>query len=155
MDFIVSKVALSVCALMTAGVLYGVYGGDMMRDVDGDLERILARFVDETVRPSVDGVESRTVWEVPGLPDGNVVWLVVGGWTVEAHSGAAVAAIQLPEEMHTWSLTCGVMNSTVVEAFDDGSARIRACTGQHVTVISVEISLDNSEALMLFAEGGP
>jgi len=155
MDFIVSKVALSVCALMTAGVFYGIYGGDMMRDVEGDLERILTRFADETVRPSVEGAESRTVWEVPCLPDGSIVWIVVGGWTVEAHSGTALAAIQLPEEVHTWLPTSHALNSTVVEAFDDESARIRACTGQHVTVRSMEVDLDNSEALMLFAEGGP
>lgn len=155
MDFIVSKVALSVCALMTAGFLYGIYGGDMLRDTDEDLERILTRFADETVRPCTRGVESEASWEVPGLPDGSVIWFVVGGWTVEAHSGAAVAAMQLSDEMHTWTPTDSTLNSTTLEALDDGSAQVRACTGQHIEVRSATVVLDNSQTLLLFAEGGP
>lgn len=155
MDFVVSKVALSVLALMTAGTLYGLYDGDMLTDAEGDLDRILQRFADETVWPSTDGAESRILWEVPGLPDGGVVWLVVGGPTAEAHSGSSVAALLLPTAVHTWSPTGVPLNATTLESLDDRSARLRACTGQHVTVESVIVMMDNSEELMLFVEVGP
>jgi hypothetical protein len=155
MDFIVSKVALSVLALMTAGTLYGLYDGDMLTDVEGDLERILQRFADETARPSAERVESRAVWEVPGLPDGDVVWLVVGGPTVEAHSGSSGAALLLSTDMHTWSPTDDPLNGTALESLDSCSARLRACTGQHVTVESEVVMVDNMQELMLFVEVGP
>ncbi len=155
MDFVVSKVALSVLALMTAGTLYGLYDGDMLTDAEGDLDRILQRFADETVWPSTDIVESRVIWEVPGLPDGGVVWLVVGGPVVEAHSGNSVAALMLPTDMHTWSPTGVPLNATTLESLDDGSPMLRACTGQHVTVESAEVMVDNSQELLLFVDTGP
>ena len=155
MDFVVSKVSMSILALMTATVLYGIYGGDLMTDAEGDLKMILARFSDETVAPAAEGAESTISWEVPALPGGGTVWGVVGGDIVEAHSGSDSAVLQLPVEVHTWARAAIVLNSTMLESIDAASPSLRACTGQHLTVSSAFVMLDSSLSLMLFAEAGP
>lgn len=155
MDFVVSKVSMSVLALFAVSVLYGIYGGDMLTDTEGDLERILSRFADEAVWPSARGVETSISWAVPGLPDGGTVWLVVGGGIVEAHAGGTVVAAPLPEEVHTWSPTGTSLNSTAAASLDETSARLRAFTGQRVAVTSEFIVVDNASTLFVFAKVVP
>ena len=73
MDFVVSKLAMAVCALLVVSALGGVFeSGFLFSEVD-ELESILRDLCATMEGAVLSGCESTTKWEVPFLADGGCI----------------------------------------------------------------------------------
>jgi hypothetical protein len=154
MDFVVSKVAMSVCALLTMLVLTQAYGPGAFADEQGDLERILAEFCSTASAPVLAGTECALGWTVPCLPDGGTTWITLERGTVSVSSESGSVWGRPGVAIHTWHWNGSVLNDTAVSGLDSGAETISACSGQVLVVCSAAVEFDDGTRLLAFVRGG-
>jgi len=149
-DFVVSKVAMSICALMVAGCLAGIVETSFGPDPGDDLSEILDDLQATISRLASNGGGSATAWTVPALPSGGTVHIVFGDGSALARSEDASRAVETRPEVHTWAWDGLPLNMTRVDELDAGSRLLEAWTGQSVTVSTAEVLMDDDREVLVF-----
>lgn len=150
-DFVVSKVAMSVCALLVAGCLSEIVSTSTGPDPGGDLAGILADLQEDVSSLAALRGECSLDWPVPSLPSGGDVELSVGGGTACARSGTESRSAEVRPPPHTWGWDGLPLNSTELAERDLASPALTACSGDVVSLQVLTVTLDGSEEHLLFA----
>lgn len=150
MDFVVSKVAMSICALLVVSVLGGVLESDILFRDFGELESILADLSIAVERSAWSGCEGVAIWEVPFLPDGENVEISIRSTLFHASASGRSAALKPACEPHTWVWDGAPLNLSAVSALDASSPATKARSGQAIEIRTWLVSYENSESLFVF-----
>jgi len=149
MDFVISKVAASICALLVVSILSGLLGSTQMVDDASELKntlRQLCRLVDRAVR---SGSESVLEWTVPTLSDGHMITLILTSGAVRGEAGSSRDTYQPAAPLHLWHHAGEELNRTQVQLLDRDTPELRIESGHEVVVTTKLVVFEN--ALTLFA----
>ena len=148
MDFIVSKVAMAVCALLVVAVLAGLFTESALIGGDSGSEHILDEFCELADRAAMG--EASIVWEVPFLPSGEGVTISVHKGTVLVESSEGVAARLPAFGLHLWRSDGRCLNESMVTALDDGAGSLIFESGQMVEIVSQIHTIENEARALVF-----
>lgn len=154
MDFVVSKVALSICALLVAGVLGSLYGDGALRDVRGELEGVARDFLSVASAALDAREECLASWEVPRLSGGEMVSVALSMDHVRVSTSLALFMIAAPFAMHTWSWNGTSVNESAVAELDASAPGVAASSGGVITVRTMIVDVGNDRELMVFVQSG-
>lgn len=151
MDFVVSKVAMSICALMVVGVLAGVLDRDAFVDEDLELSGILDGFSDLVERAATSSSEFTTGWRIPLSPDGGPIVISIRAGFVSAESGGRIAMAQPACGLHTWTWDGRELNSSSIREMDESSPQLRLESGMTILIETTQVTLENEPRYLVFA----
>jgi len=149
-DFIVSKVALSVCALLTVAVLSNVFDRDRFVPTAAEVRRIV-----NDLRETIDsvyggGTEKSVSWLVPRLPDGKDISIcIIGGFIRGDAEGHSFIARPIAP-VHTWAWDEKRLNESLIRDLDNSSDDIHAVSGEVFVISSMAARVDNDQTLLVF-----
>lgn len=152
MDFVISKVAMSLCALMVAGVLSGCMDPANFVDADRELDAVVERLCGLVDRAVLSGSKSSIAWQVPCLSDGKEVRLLICSGTVAAEAGDWRSLGQPVTGIHTWRNTGAAMNTTGLRLLDEASGELEARSGDRLLLTTEQVLLDNSPTFLAFVQ---
>lgn len=150
MDFVVSKVVMSICALVVAGGLAEVVGSSLSAGPGEDLERVLAGLQGTVSGLAVHGGDCAVAWPVPALPSGEAVHMSFRDGMVTASAGGSTRAAATVPEVHAWAWDGGPLNSTSVDALDASCGRFDASTGDTLTLSVVGVPVGDCTERLVF-----
>ncbi len=151
MDFVVSKVAMSICALVVVAVLAGVFDRDAFVDRHHELSSILEDLSGIVDRAAISNSEFSTAWRVPLASDGNPIVISIRAGSVSAECEGRTAAAQPSCGLHTWSWDGRDLNSSSVYEMDISSPQLSFGSGTTILVSTILVTLENEPKLLVFA----
>lgn len=149
-DFVVSKVVMSICALLVAGGLAGIVETSLKADPGEDLETILADIQETLSSLAAHGGGCVMAWTVPALPSGSAVRMSFGEGSMMARADGVARAAETQPELHTWAWDGQPLNLTKVEELDSSSPDLEAWTGHVLTLTACEVLVDDCPELLVF-----
>ncbi len=151
MDFIVSKVAMAICALLVVAVLAGVFSQGALLGTGSSLERILDEFCDLTERVALGEGVSSLVWETPTLPEGEDVTFSIHRGIVLVESNQGSAAGSPAYGVHIWRPDGRTLNESTVEALDECSGSLIFQSGQKIRIAAEALIYEQEPRTFVFA----
>ncbi len=155
MDFVLSKVAMSVCALLVAGVLSGCMDPSNLAGHEGGIDSVVSRFCGLVDRAVFSHSETCLAWDVPSMADGEDIRMIIHRGLVMAEAGAESAIAQPMTGIHTWHDSGASMNATVLRLLDESADELVAHSGDQVLLVTELVLLDNLPTYLAFARKGP
>ena len=155
MDFFVSKVALSICALLVITILSGVTDTDRFVDDRRDIETILQGFCDVVDRAFGERSEGSVVWTVPALPTGDGIELTIERGAVHCQWDGRSIVRQPQSYLHTWRWDGSALNESTVGELDKNSSRLMASSGESFILTTTYVLFENDHRLLAFASAEP
>jgi hypothetical protein len=152
MDFVISKVAMSICALMVVSVLSGMFAKDTLFNSGGELEDILRDFCTVVDEIAVSGTDARVSWIVPFTSQGGAVFVELRDFVAHAESGSDKALDQPACRIRTWTYDGDFLNSTMLASLDGELPILRAHSSQAIHLISKTLAIDGQQKRFVFAE---
>lgn len=154
MDFVVSKVAMSVCALLVVGVLGGLINGTTTIEEEHELSAVLDDLRELVERTGRTGAQGTIHWTVPSLSTGGEVSLQLTCRLLRA-SCEGHSAVERPScPIHTWAWDGTMLNSTVIVELDRAAPALEAVSGQLLVLHPELVLAENDEVQMLFVSLG-
>lgn len=155
MDFFVSKVALSICALLVIGILGGVTDKDRFVDYGHEIETILGDLCEVAGRALRGLSEGSVLWTVPALSNGEALELALDHGLVLCRSDGRSFIREPPCYLHTWRWDGSGLNKTILDRLDDSSAQLTIVSGDGLLLTTAHILLENELRLLVFASSVP
>jgi len=150
MDFIVSKVAMAMCALIVTAALAGVFtDGALLGKVSGP-EQILQEFCELADRAALSGSEAEVVWQAPFMLDGGSVTISIDKGTVLVESRESSAAGRPSQGLHLWRADSRCLNESVVRALDEGAGCFTFESGQSVEIVTKLVTFEGEPRHFVF-----
>lgn len=153
MDFVVSKVAMSICVLMVASILAGVYREQAVVDDSSELRGLLMRLTDLINTYKDASAESTIRTEVPSMVKGEKIDVEVSCSYMVARSGTREVFAQSPDGVHTWFWLGEPLNNTVIAERDARAAPANASTGGCLLVMTRLAIVENDARMLVFVHG--
>lgn len=151
MDFVVSKVAMSICALLVVATIGGVFGEGALLDPKGELERIVDDFCSVVDSIALSRTESSVSWLVPFTSHGETVVIRMDGTLVRAESGLENAVGQPVSPVRTWEYDGCDLNATMLANLDGTRKVMEVRSGQSICLESRLVTLENQLSVFVFA----
>ena len=150
MDFVISKVAMSLCALIVASVL-----GPILVSVNDDGDRVeLDAFVTNLSRAIsmavVAGLETNCELSLPTTSSGDEVHLELrpGGLLISSEDERVVC--RPCTKLHLWKWNGSALTSTEVERLDSTHRESVAVSGDTIIAATRWIPVDSTPTLLAF-----
>ncbi len=155
MDFFVSKVAMSICALLVVAVLGGAVDEDRFLNEGRELRSVIEDFCEVADDAMEAGLEGTVSWTVPKLSSGEPLQLEIEhDWTRGSMSGHSM--LGGPHcTVHTWTWDGTALNKSAVDSLDEASAGLRLSSGDAIVINTIYVLVDNDQVLMAFVSPGP
>ncbi len=151
MDFVVSKVAMSICALIVASILSGLLAKDALFEPWDELRSIVKGFCSFADEVALSEADADVAWIVPFKADGSSLSIKLENFTVIGSSDGHRAVDQPACRLRTWPFEGYVLNSTMVEALDRTMPAISASSGLTIELSSRGATLDGVQVTLMFA----
>lgn len=150
MDFVISKVAMAICALLVVAILAGVFSEDALVGRSRGFEHILSEFCDLIERTSARGSEGEIVWTTPFLPSGEPVTISLHKGTVLVESTEGSDARTPSQGLHLWRSDGRPLNLSMVEALDESAGCLTFESGQYVKIIAESVTFEDELRIFVF-----
>lgn len=150
MDFIVSKVVMSITALLVVSILAGLLSPDKFVHLDTELVRVLDDLSSTVCRTAMSASEVTITWTVPFISTGGEVLVTVHHSILSGSSGGQRVRVQPIFELHTWSYDGSMLNTSTIDALDNYSEDVECRSGQKFTICTASVQFDNGSRLLLF-----
>lgn len=150
MDFVASKVGMSICALMVSSILVAVHDDTRAADLERELDGLACGLAEDLSSALLGGVESRIVDKVPWLSTGEAVDLAVGSASLLLRCGNAVACVGLAHDVHLWQWNGTCLEDGEVEALDSEASPLALSSGDIFETTVEEVTVNGVDVLMLF-----
>lgn len=151
MDFVVSKVAMSICALTVVAVLAGVFDRGAFVDREIELSEILDRLSRLVDWAAKSGSEFTTGWGIPLSSDGSPIVISICGGVLSASSGGRTAMRQPACGLHTWSWDGRGLNKSSICELDRLSPQLKFESGMTILIRTILVNLENEPKYLVFA----
>ena len=150
MDFVISKVCLSICALLMLASIGQTLDGALSTEERRDVEAIASRF-EELVRTLLErGDETVHIYRVPLLATGAAVSMIIRTSGAEVVSEHAKSDVMFPYPLHLWEWNLTDLNGTDVEELDSSSRPLVAVSGNPLRIEVARIPVQSVPTVMLF-----
>ena len=153
MDFVMSKIGISLCALMTATVLGTVMAEFVADDRSQELRSIANRLCDAISSAALGYGDMVTTYSIPLLSTGEevVATITVDGTIV---SSGGVSAVDHPcTQVHLWHWDGGRLNGTAIADLDEAHPRMEAESGTTLEILTMTLLVeDRLQTLVFVAE---
>lgn len=150
MDFVVSKVVMSICALAVAGVLSGTVRTALSPDPDRELDAVLAMLEDTLDALEMSGCEGAVEWLVPTPPSGRTVTVSFGHGLVLLRTDDHYRAANVSPTLHTWSWDGDHLNVTTIDDLDRFARAVTGSSGETIAISAVRILVEDEPELLFF-----
>ena len=150
MDFIVSKVAMAVTALIVLAILTNALDDSMFLDQDVEISRALSDLCEVIERVHDTEAEADLAWLVPAMPTGAELTIRVESQWIIGESDGRKSIEQPMREYHTWEPTTCVLNRSTMTELDASAPTVKVSSGQALRISVIELLVDGSETLVLF-----
>ena len=155
MDFVISKVVMSICALTVVSILGGLVESDIFASPATELSEILRSFHDSVHATVQSGSGSRIAWKVPGLQDGKSVEISVHTDFVRCTSERNDCVFWNNVELHLWIWDGEPLNETTMSELDENADHVIAFTGDEFVITCERVVLDNAPRDFAFIQLSP
>jgi len=152
MDFVISKVAMSIFALLVASVVGGLLNADMFVRDDSELSSILETLCDHVQRLERCGPGSKTTWTVPFLAAGTSVEVSVERNVARCVSGNGIEMSYIGSCLHLWVWDGTELNESQLDSLDESSGVVRAVSGQTLKLYCQRVLFENDLRNLLFVD---
>ena len=149
MDFVVSKVAMAICALLVVTVMTGLFAESAILGGGSGFEHVLDEFCELVDRAAA--WESSVVWQAPFLPDGGEVAISIEMGVVLLESEDGTVARKPAGGLHLWHTDDRPLNSSMVRALDEGTGSLIFQSGQKVEILSKVLTCNQERRTFVFA----
>ena len=150
MDFVVSKVAMSICALLVVSVIGGVLGDNaLFRNAD-ELDSVLNDLSTTLDASAWSGCETEIVWMVPFLSDGKNIDISVSDFALTASAGQKSSVLKPVCDPHTWVWNGTALNRSSLTVLDAEAPTVRTCSGLVLDIKTCVIAFENQDAVFVF-----
>jgi hypothetical protein len=150
-DFVVSKVAVVICALLVLTVMSEATGRDSTLVAREALGQALDGLCKLAESMCLAGGEAVAVWTVPSLPSGAAIKVTITSDLVRGESEGHQVLRRPPWDLHTWSYDGAELNESMVADLDLSSAPVHLGSGECLTVMTRLVLLNDENRLMVFA----
>jgi len=150
MDFFVSKVAMSICALLVVAALGAALGKDRFVDGARETREIMEDFCDLAESAYDAGSEGTATWTAPKLSTGEGLQLVVDQEGIHSRWNGQTIICAPHCQLHTWRWGGGVLNQSALEALDERSEGFTVTSNDEVMVSTNFVMVDSDLVLMVF-----
>jgi hypothetical protein len=150
MDFVVSKVAMSICALLVVSVLGGAVGNEVLFKKVDELDSILTDLSITLEKSVYSGCEGNTVWRIPFLSDGQSIDISVRDSSLSARAGERSAVLRPACDVHTWLWNGSALNRTSVEALDANAPSVSTYSGRALEIRNQVVAFENQNRVFAF-----
>ena len=145
-----SKVGMSICALVTATVL-----GAVMAEFEGDdrwqeLRSIANRLCGAISSAALGYGDVVTAYSIPSLSSGEevVATITVDGALV---SSGGLSAVDHPcTQVHLWRWDGEELNGTVIAGLDEAHPQVEARSGETLEILTMTLMIEESLQTMVF-----
>ncbi len=149
-DFIVSKVAMSICALMFMAVASGIVTHSMTLDEGSELSEMLGSLEELILLVSGCVSECDLTWSVPCTQDGSEIWLDICHSYMTASADGRTVGVELQDPVHTWEWQGESLNQSIIEERDLASDHLKLHTDDVLCVNTSLILVDELPSILLF-----
>ena len=150
MDFVISKVCLSICALLILASISQTLDGTLSTEERRDVEIIASQF-ERLIRTLLErGNEAVHIYRVPSLATGEAVTMTIRTNGVEVVSEHATCDIMLPCPLHLWKWNLTDLNRTDVVELDSSSQPLATVSGDTLRIEMARIPVQSVATAMLF-----
>ena len=150
MDFVISKVCLSICALLILTSIGQSLDGVLSTEERRDVEAIASRF-EELMRTLLErGGEAVHIYRVPSLATGAAVSMTIRTSGVEVVSEHAKSEVMFPCPLHLWKWNLTDLNRTDVDELDSSSRPLVAVSGNALRIEVTRIPVQSVATVMIF-----
>lgn len=143
MDFIVSKVMMSICALTVVSILGGLVGPDIFTHPEAELSGILKSFHACVRSTAHSGPGSRITWAVPTLTDGSSVAMSIHTNIVRCASDGEQRASSSDIDLHLWTWDGEPLNDTRMAWLDGEAPVVMAKSGEMLVIACERVLVEN------------
>ncbi len=150
MDFFLSKVAISICALLIVAVLGTAMNQDRFIDGGEEIKSILEEFCQVAERAYVAGIEGMVISVVPELPNGDSITVFVEHRGISSHETGKTLAASPHCAIHTWRWDGMGLNQSTIETLDESSEGFAVSSGHGMIVETAYVLIENDVELMVF-----
>lgn len=150
MDFIVSRIAMSVCALLVIGILAGVVDGPLFDGPSAEIEDAVKGFCRVAEEVAGSRAEVELDWTVPSLLSGDVIRMTISCDLVSVTCAGSRAVAAPACEMRMWTWDGSALNESLLSALDGSSEPIEAVSGDVIVLRSMKVECDGLARPMLF-----
>ncbi len=147
----ISKVAMSVCALMVATALGPAIIGGMMSAGDGELDDMMTRLCDAVSTVTLTGADTGFDFPITATSAGDRIWLEVRTHSLVLRSTEDVVVAHPITALHLWQWNGSAMRSSAIYQLDQAHCCVVATSGDNLSVSTKWVSVDSSPTLMAFA----
>lgn len=154
MDFVVSKVVMSICALTVAGVLSGAVRTALSPDPDRELDSVLASLERTVDALAIHGCEGAVEWTVPATHSGGVIEVSFGHGLVLLRSEDLYRATSTSPVLHTWEWGGNPINATTVDDLDRLCPAVSGASGDTILISAVRVLVEDAAKLLFFVRPG-
>jgi len=151
MDFVLSKVAMSVCALLVVAMIGGMFEEGALLNPKGELENIVDGLRSIVDQIALSGAEGAVSWRIPFTSGGEVIMVWLDGTLVQAEYGFYREVVQPAIKVRTWIYDGCPMNASRLAELDDECPVLEASSGHSIDLVSRLVTLDNQNRLFVFA----
>lgn len=155
MDFIISKVVMSITALLVVSVLTGLLSPNMFVEVDTELGGVLEDLSSIITRAVMSASEVSITWTVPFLATGGEVLVTVHHSLFTCSTEDESERMQPVFDLHTWEYDEAMLNASIIRELDDSSENLERHSGQGLTISAEPVQFENESRLLLFVRLGP
>ena len=152
MDFVFSKVGMSVCALVISAVLASTLDGAREMDLREELEGFARWLADGIASASAPGIEARRTLTIPWLSDGSEVDARIACDSLLLRVGRSFVCEQLADTVHLWRWNGSDLCEGDMASLDSSCEPIEAESGDALSVVSTYVSVDHAPWLLSFVE---
>lgn len=152
MDFVLSKVAISICALMVVAILGGMFGEGALLSPRAELDGVVDNLCSVVDVLGLSGAEGGISWFVPFASGGGAIFIQMDGVLVRAESGSERAVGQPVSQVRTWAYDGRPLNTSLLAELDGVGAVLEAHSGQSIDLKTKIVTLDSQPKMFVFAE---
>ena len=150
MDFAISKVCLSICALLMLAAIGQALDKPLSSEERGEIEAIADRFGDLILTLVEEECEAEIVYRIPSLATGSAITMTVRTSGLEVQSENARYEVALPCHLHMWEWNHTELNQSEVEELDSSCQPLVAVSGDLLRIETMWISIQSVATMMVF-----
>jgi hypothetical protein len=150
MDFVISKVGLSVCALVSASVLGAVLADSGLDERRHELRAVLERMCDLVSSAAVTGGDSVRVFCIPSLSTGEPIKATITTDGASMSSGTASVVDHPCSQVHLWRWDGRDLNDSVVAELDISYGETTAQSGDALEIFAMSTVMDGVHRVLVF-----
>ena len=150
MDFVISKVGVSLCALLALSVLGGELTEPQSVTEHEELKAIGRQFDDLISSMAEGGCEARCVYDVPWLSMSLPIVMTIWTGGVEVKSERAQSVVATSNTIHLWPWDGADLNTSTVDELNSSCDPLAVASGDRITLAVRVIPVQSVLKTMVF-----